>query len=630
MSGPGPSALVPQKPSRRERLRDLLPDLLAIVGPRRWLLVTGFVLIGLSRLASMAPLIATKFLIDDVLAAGKLEELPVIVGAVMGASLFNSLTGFTLTQLFSRSTTRLIGELRCKLESHVLRLSLLYHDSNQSGALASRIMNDVQGLQNLVGTGILNFLGSLMTALIAVALMARMSPALTLIALAMLIALGTVVARGTRRVRDIAHERTQIQAETMGRLTESLGGVRVIKAYRAEPREEQIFAGSIARLVQNLLRTVTLASRLNLITSLLWGATGAVVLWIGAHRILDHRLKLGEFMTFTGLLNLAVAPIQAIVGVGSMLMEALAGLERTREILRTPREDLDPRREVDAGPLQGSVVFEDVTFAYAPDKPVLKGFSFEAAPGTVTALVGPSGSGKSTTIGLIASFYAATGGRVLVDGRDITTLKLESYRAQLGVVLQESFLFAGTILENVAFAKPGATRDEILAACRSARVDEFAEKLADGYDTMVGERGVMLSGGQRQRISIARALLADPRILILDEATSSLDTHSEALIQEALSRLLVGRTTFVIAHRLSTIRAADQILVVDGGQIRERGTHAALMTSGGLYAEMYTKQHKVEDNLFLAPGEGGAPEQATKAPALGPGEDPVGVTLPVV
>jgi subfamily B ATP-binding cassette protein MsbA len=430
-------------------------------------------------------------------------------------------------------------------------------------------------------------------------------------------------------VRAIAHARTRIFADVMGRLTEALGGVRVVKAYRAEDREEDVFAGGIGKLTENLLSSVKLSSRLNLATSLLWGMVGAVVIWIGAHRILDKQLTLGEFFTFNVLLQFAVQPLLAIVGIGNMLMEAVAGLERTREIFAEPREDQDPRRTVAMGPVRGEVRFEDVAFAYTEGKPVLHGLSFTAPAGTVTALVGPSGSGKSTIIGLLASFYRPTSGQVLIDGVDVTTVKVGTYRSQLGVVLQESFLFAGSILENVAFARPGATREEILAACRSARVDEFAQKLDEGYDTLVGERGVMLSGGQRQRISIARALLADPRILILDEATSALDTHSEKLIQEALSHLLVGRTTFVIAHRLSTIRKADQILVVDAGKIVERGDHASLLAEHGRYADMVATQQHVEEDLFLAPGEAPAEEPAQAAvPRGNGGDDPVALVVP--
>ena len=627
-----PPALAPVTRSRQERLRVLLPDLLALVGSRRWVLLTGLLLIGMSRLASMAPAIATKYLVDDVIAKRDLARLPAIVGAVLAAALFQQISGFVLTQIFSRSTTRLIGELRRKLAAHIMRLPLFYHDTRKSGGLVSRIVNDVQGLQSLVGTGLLNFIGSVATSLIALAIMARYSPQLAAVALVALVVLAAIVVRGTGRVRAIAHERSDIFADLIGRLAESLGGVRVVKAYRAEEREDAVFGAGIDQLVKNLLASVTHSSRLNLTTGLFWGSVGAIVIWIGAHRILDHRLTLGEFFTFTVLLNYAVAPLQQIVGVGNMLMEALAGIERTRDILREPREDQDPRRTVALGPLRGDVVFDAVSFSYVPGKPVLKGISFRADPGTVTAFVGPSGSGKSTTIGVIASFYDATEGHVLVDGIDLATVELGAYRSQLGVVLQETFLFAGTILENVAFARPAATRDEILAACRTARVDEFADTLPEGYETLVGERGVKLSGGQRQRISIARALLADPRILILDEATSSLDTQSEAHIQAALAELLVGRTTFVIAHRLSTIRRAHQILVIDAGEIRERGTHEELMARRGLYAQMHDRQHEVEANLFIAPGEIPAEEAPpAKIPAGAAAmEDEVAVTVPVV
>ena len=617
------------KPSRRERLRALLPEVWGIVRPRRWLLLAGMILIALGRLASMAPPLATKFLIDNVIARHQAELLPKLALALAGAALFQALTSYALQQLFSRSTSRLIGELRCQLEMHVLRLPLLYHDTNKSGALGSRIMNDVQGLQNLVGTGLLSFVGSLMTSVIAVALMARANLMLTVVALGSLGTLGALIAVRTRKLRDIAVERSKINADVVGRLTEALGGVRVVKAYRAEGREDSIFASGIARMVENVLRTVNLSSSLGFATAILWGTMSVVVMWIGGLKVLSGELTLGSFFTFTVLLAYAVAPLQQLVAVGGTLMEALAGLERTRELLREPTEDRDPARIADAGAIQGLVVFDRVSFSYAPSKPVLVDFSFRAEPGTVTALVGPSGSGKSTTIGLIASFYKPNEGTILVDGNDLATLRLDGYRSQLGVVLQETFLFAGTILENVAFARPSASRQEILAACRTARVDEFAEKLGEGYETVVGERGVLLSGGQRQRISIARALLADPRILILDEATSSLDTHSETLIQEALSHLLAGRTTFVIAHRLSTIRKADQILVVDEGRIVERGTHEELLARRAMYFEMYSRQHQVDADLLLAPGEGAEPVAGPRPRLRIDAEEPAELDLPL-
>ena len=616
--------------SRGERLRDLLPDLLALLGPRRWILFTGLILIALARLAAMAPPVAMKYLIDDVIARRDERPLVYIVLAVGGAAFFQQATTYALTQLFSRSTTRLIGELRCKLHAHVLRLGLTYHDANKTGAIGSRIMNDVQGLQNLVGTGLLNYFGSLLTSLIALVIMARYSVMLTLIAAVSLGVIAVTLARGTGQVREIAHARTRLHADVVGRLTESLGGVRVVKAYRAEDREDAVFAAGIGRVVDNLLRSVDLTSRLNRATGLLWGGVSAVVIWIGAHRILAGKLTLGEFFTFNVLLQFAVQPLLQIVGIGNLLMEALAGLERTRDLLREPREDGDPARTARLDAVRGDVVLEDVRFAYTADKPVLHGISLHAKPGTVTALVGPSGSGKSTTTGLIASFYAATSGRVLVDGVDLATVKLASYRSQIGVVLQESFLFAGTILENVAFACPDAPREQVIAACRSARVDEIVAGLPDGYDTLVGERGVLLSGGQRQRIAIARALLSDPRILILDEATSSLDSRSEALIQEALAHLLAGRTTFVIAHRLSTIRKADQILVMDGGRIVERGRHADLIASPGLYADLYAHQHRMENDLLRTSGEDAdAPARKLALPA-GAGEEPVAIQVPSI
>ena len=629
MSAPAGSKLAvrPQpapRGSRAARLREVLPDLLAIIAPRKWTMILGLFLILVSRAASLAQPLATKYLIDDVLHQKRYALLPRLVLLVGVASFIQGTTGWLLTQIFSRSTQRLIAELRCKLQAHIARLPLLYHDANKSGALGSRIMNDVQGLQNLVGAGFLNFIGSLMQAALALAVMARVSLVMTAVAFVTVTAVGTLIALGTSRLKAIARERNKLFADIMGRLTESLGGVRVIKGYHAEQREEAVFHGGIQKLLVNTLKSVTLTSNLNLASVLLWGVVASAVMWVGANQIIAGKLSLGSFFTYTVLLNYLISPLMQLVGIGGQVSEALAGLERTREILKEQPEDQDPRRTVQLGPIRGDVVFDDVQFSYVEGKPVLQDFSFQAPVGTVTALVGPSGSGKSTTIGLIAAFYAPTSGLVTVDGVDLGTVRLDAFRTQIGVVLQETFLFDGTILDNVSFARPDATHEEVLSACKSARVDEFVEKLDEGYQTVVGERGVKLSGGQRQRISIARAILADPRILILDEATSSLDTHSEAMIQEALSYLLKGRTTFVIAHRLSTIRRADQILVVDGGRIVERGNHEALIAANGLYRSMYQQQHQTEQNLFLAPGEAVTEEAETRsavqAPA-GPGED---------
>jgi len=427
---------------------------------------------------------------------------------------------------------------------------------------------------------------------------------MTLMAFAFLVGFGFVLNKAFATIRPIFRERSKLHAEVAGRLSESLGGVRVVKGYHAEEREEKTFAAGVQRLLDNVLTTLTSTSVMSLSSTVLLGIVGAVVMFVGTKQILAGTLTLGGFFTYTVFLGFLVAPIFQIVAIGTQLTEALAGLERTREILAERPEDADPKRTVSLASIAGDLVFEDVRFAYDEGKEVLHGISFHAAPGTVTALVGPSGSGKSTIIGLVAAFHGPTGGRVLVDGVDLSTVRLDSYRTALGVVLQETFLFDGTIRENVAFSRPDAPEETILEACRIARVDEFAEGFEKKYDTIVGERGVKLSGGQRQRVSIARAILADPRILILDEATSSLDSESEALIQEGLSFLMKGRTTFVIAHRLSTIRRSHQILVVEAGLITERGTHETLYAARGRYYEMYTKQHGLESNLFLAPGEG--------------------------
>jgi subfamily B ATP-binding cassette protein MsbA len=443
-----------------------------------------------------------------------------------------------------------------------------------------------------------------LTAIIALVVLIRISPLMTGLAVMIIGSFALVLTKAFRTIRPIFRERGKINAEVTGRLTESLGGVRVIKGYHAETREEEVFAAGVQRLLNNVLKSLTAISLMSLSATVLLGLIGAIVMYVGSRQILAGTLTVGGFMMFTAFLAFLGAPVFQIVGIGTQISEALAGLERTKEVLRERPEDEDPRRQLTIDEVRGEVAFESVDFEYEAGKPVLHDISFCSSPGTVTALVGPSGSGKSTIIGLISAFHTPTAGTVRVNGVDLSTVRLDSYRTQLGVVLQETFLFDGTIRENVAFARPNATEEDILRACRIARVDEFAENFSEKYDTVVGERGVKLSGGQRQRVSIARAILADPRILILDEATSSLDSESEALIQEGLSYLMKGRTTFVIAHRLSTIRRSDQILVVEAGRIVERGTHESLYAARGRYFDLYTKQHGLETNLFLAPGEG--------------------------
>jgi len=606
---PGASA---ERPTTRNRdsagkpanWKAVWPDIRELLRPRRNQLLLGLVLIAISRVCGLVLPASTKYFVDDILGKHHTERLLPLILAIVAATAVQGVTGFWLTQLLSKSAQRLIAELRCKVEQHVARLPVRFFDANKSGQLVSRIMNDVEGVRNLVGTGLVEFAGGLLTSVLAFFFLLRLSPLMTILTAAVVVAYSVVLQRAFHTLRPIFRERGKITAEVTGRLTETLGGIRVVKGYHAEEREDNVFRQGANRILANILKSLTGVSVLSLSATVLLGLVGALVMFVGGRQILNGSLTTGGFVAFTTFLGFLVAPVFQIVGIGTQLTEAVAGLERTREILNEAREDQDARRVVTLGPLHGDVAFEHVSFAYDKDKPVLHDVSFEAAPGTVTALVGSSGSGKSTTIGLIASFHKPGAGRVLVDGIDLSTARLDSYRSQLGVVLQESFLFDGSIRENVAFAKPGATDEEIENACRTARVDEFVERFPEGYGTVVGERGVKLSGGQRQRVSIARAILADPRILILDEATSSLDSETEALIQEGLGHLMRGRTTFVIAHRLSTIRRADQILVMEDGRVVERGSHSELYERKGRYYDLYTRQHGFESNLFLAPGEG--------------------------
>jgi len=583
-----------------------LPEVWKLMRPRRGLLALGFVLMVINKVAGFVLPYSSKFLIDNVVTKNQVGMLRPLVLAVLLATLIQGITSFSLTQLLSKAAQRLITELREEVQKHISRLPVSFYDANKTGALVSRIMSDVEGVRNLLGTGLVDFTGGIVAAGIALVLLLRTSVPLTLIAVGSLSCFAFVLSRAFATIRPIFRERGKINAEVTGRLTESLGGVRVVKGYHAEEREEKTFASGVRRLLDNVMRTLTATSLMSLSASVLLGFVGAATMYVGGHQMIGHTLTPGGYISYNLYLVFLVAPILQVVSIGTQITEALAGLERTQEIMRERPEDQDPRRFVSLNDIVGTVDFEDVSFSYDGTHEVLHDLSFTAQPGTVTALVGSSGSGKSTTIGLISAFYVPTKGSVHVDGIDLSTVNLDSFRTRLGVVLQESFLFDGTIRENVAFSRPDAGEEQIMRACRIARVDEFAETFADKYDTVVGERGVKLSGGQRQRISIARAILAEPRILILDEATSSLDSESEQLIQQGLSYLMQGRTTFVIAHRLSTIRRADQIMVMEQGQIVERGTHAELYAARGRYYDLYTRQHGVEENLFLAPGEGDA------------------------
>jgi ABC-type multidrug transport system fused ATPase/permease subunit len=594
------------KTPKLQRFKAVWPEVWKLMRPRRQLLALGFVLMVINKLAGFVLPYSMKFLIDDVMDKRRTEHLNQLVMFVLLATLIQGVTSFSLTQLLSKAAQRLITDLRQQVQAHISRLPVAFYDANKTGALVSRIMTDVEGVRNLLGTGLVDFAGGIVAAGIALVLLLRTSVPLTLIAVCSLGCFALALNKAFATIRPIFRERGKINAEVTGRLTESLGGVRVIKGYHAEKREENIFATGVKRLLDNVMRTLTATSLMSLSASVLLGVVGAATMYVGARQILAGTLTKGGFVSYNFLLVFLVAPIMQVVSIGTQLTEALAGLERTQEIMRERPEDQDPNRTITLRDIVGTVEFDHVNFSYDGVRDVLRDISFRAEPGTVTALVGSSGSGKSTTIGLISAFYVPTKGSIRVDGIDLSTARLDSFRTLLGVVLQESFLFDGTIRENVAFSRPEASEEEVMRACRIARVDEFAESFADKYDTVVGERGVKLSGGQRQRISIARAILAEPRILILDEATSSLDSESEEMIQQGLSYLMQGRTTFVIAHRLSTIRRADQIMVMEQGQIVERGTHAELYAARGRYYDLYTRQHGVENNLFLAPGEGDA------------------------
>ena len=619
-----------QSKSSNQPFWKLLPHVWELIKPRRGILVLGFLLMAVNRVCGFALPITPKYLIDDVVQKHHTALLLPLVLTVLAATLVQAVTSYSLTQLLSKSSQRMITELRVKVQEHIGRLPVAYYDANKTGVLVSRIMSDVEGIRNLVGTGLVDFAGGVMTAVLALGYLVKVSPSMTAAAAVFLFVFALSLRYAFQTIRPIYRARPKINAEVTGRLTESLGGVRVVKGYHAESREGRVFQAGVQKLLDNVLQTLNATSLMSASATVLTGIVGASILYLGARKMIDGSMTTGGYFSYNAFLIMLIAPVAQVVSIGPLMTEALAGLERTREVLTEKPEDQDPNRTVALDRIEGRIQFENVNFSYETGKQILFDVGFESRPDTVTAFVGPSGAGKSTIIGLIAAFYVPSSGRVLVDGADLSHVRLDSYRTQLGVVLQETFLFDGTIRENVAFARPDAGDQEILAACRIARVDEFAEAFEKKYDTVVGERGVKLSGGQKQRVSIARAILANPRLLILDEATSSLDSESEALIQEGLKFLMRGRTTFVIAHRLSTIRRADQILVVEGGRIIERGTHATLYAEKGRYYDLYTKQHGVDANLFLAPGEGDAATVEDYPGANGDSnsEKPAGAALP--
>jgi len=592
-----------------------------IMWRHRAYLAVGLAVMLVNRLAGLVLPTTSKFLIDNVVGKHQAGLLVPLALAAGGATLVQALTSFTLSQVLGVTAQRAITDMRREVEAHVLRLPVRYFDSTKSGVLISRIMTDAEGIRNLVGTGLVQLTGGLLTAAIALGVLFYLNWRLTTSTIVILAVFGGLMAYAFSKLRPIFRERGQINAEVTGRLAESLGGIRVVKSYVAERSEQLVFTRGVHRLFRNIARTITGVSSLGAATTVIVGGIGVLMILVGGRAMLADRMTLGDFVMYVFFIGLVAAPLVQIASIGTQISEAFAGLDRIRELRQMTTEDVEDRsRRAVGDELRGAITFEDVAFAYTSGVPVLKGVSFHAPAGSTTALVGSSGSGKSTLISLVMAFNRPDAGRVTVDGMDLAGVRLGDYRAHLGVVLQDNFLFDGTIGENIGFSRPHARQEEIRRVARIAHCDEFVQQLEKGYDTVVGERGVKLSGGQRQRVAIARAILADPRILILDEATSSLDSESEALIQDGLRNLRQGRTTFVIAHRLSTIRSADQILVIEGGEIVERGTHAELLAAGGRYRQLHDKQYSFEADRFVNPGEDFTPEP--EVPAV-PGGAPV-------
>ncbi|MGD9561097.1 MAG: ABC transporter ATP-binding protein [Pyrinomonadaceae bacterium] len=614
-----------EKEKKKINYRSAWAEARKIVWNARWRLALGSILMLISRLAGMVLPASTKYIGDEIFTKGNYSLIKWIALAIGVSTLVQGITGFALSQILGVAAQRAITEMRKRVQAHIERLPISYFDSTQSGQLISRIMSDAEGIRNLVGTGLGQILGSLVTATIAIGVLLWLNWQLTLATIAVLLIFGGALLYAFKVLRPIFRERGEINAEVTGRLGESLGGIRVVKAYTAEKREELSFARGAHKLFRNIAKSVTGVSAIGSFASVIIGAVAVVMIVIGGNAVQAGTMTLGDFLMYISFTFLLAMPVVELTSIGTQITEALAGLDRIREVMAMPTETDEDARRQPLTDIKGTIEFDNVYFEYDAGVPVLNGISFVAEAGTTTALVGSSGSGKSTILSLVLNFIqpnrstksadlsepgaVATGffeggaGVIKIDGQDLRTVRLRDYRRHLGVVLQDNFLFDGTILDNIRFANPGATLAEIKEVCAVANADEFIEKFPNGYDTVVGERGVKLSGGQRQRIAIARALLANPRILILDEATSSLDSESEALIQEGLNNLRHGRTTFVIAHRLSTIRSADQILVVESGEILERGRHEDLIALNGRYKQLYDKQYRFEQNLFVNPGE---------------------------
>src|ERR1051326_1137096 len=587
----------------RARMKVMLRDAGQILWRSRRRLYLGIPLILINRLSGFVLPATPKYIIDDVINKGDHKLLPWIVLAAAVAAALGSITDYALAQILGMAAQRSITQLRMKIQQHVQRLPVRYFDSTKTGVLVSRVMNDAEGIRNLVGTGLLQMFGGMLTAILAIGVLFYLSAKLAALILGLSVFFVVALVWAFTTARPLFKKRSEMNAQITGRLTEGLSGIRVVKAYRAEKHEARVFAKGVHELLRLVLKTMRVVSGVGALTTLLGGLIGAIVALIGVREVLAGRMTIGSLMSFTFFLGLVIAPVIQIVNIGTQISEAFAGLERMREVLGEVTEDaLDPEK-IPIASIDGTVELRDVTFEYTPGVPVLRDVSLVAPAGKSIALVGPSGGGKSTLIGLVAAFQRPTEGALYVDGKPLDDLRLGDSRRFIGIVPQDSFLFADSIYDNIAMGNPKATRDEVLRAARIAHVDEFAERFDAKYDTIVGERGVKLSGGQKQRVAIARAIVANPRNLILDEATSSLDSESEALIQDGLNALMKGRTTFVVAHRLSTIRNAEQIVVIEDGRVLERGTHDELMELGGRYRALYEKQYGIAINRFVNPGE---------------------------
>ena len=564
-----------------------------IIWPRRKLVFIGLLLIVISKAASFVAPLSLKYLMDDIIPNKDIDFLKLLVGAVILAITVQAITSFLLTKILSIQAQYLISELRAQVQKKVLSLPISFFDNAKSGALVSRIMSDVEGVRNLIGTGLVQLVGGTITAIVSLILLLRISVSMTLFTIVPLAIFAVVALKAFKVIRPVFRDRGKINAEVKGRLTETLSGVRVIKGFNAETQESKVFEAGVDKLFQNVKKSLTATAFMTSASTFLLGIATTGIMGIGGYKIMEGDLSLGEFLTFTFLLGLMIAPIVQMSNIGSQITEALAGLDRTEELMNMTPESDEKNRTTILDTIKGDIVFNNVSFAYEEGKNVLHNINFNVKQGNVVALVGSSGSGKSTIAGLAATFLNPESGTITVDGKDLSKVNLNSFRQHLGVVLQDEFLFEGSIRNNILFPRPDATEEELQEAVKAAYVNEFTDRFDDGLETLIGERGVKLSGGQRQRIAIARAILANPKILILDEATSNLDTESEALIQKSLATLTEGRTTFVIAHRLSTIRKANQILVIENGHIAEQGTHDELIEKQGRYYNLFTYQARI-------------------------------------